>query len=939
MAADDLLIRARLVGGTETKRGLDEIRSSATGTARDIDRAASQSSSALDRAASRLGGLGKMLQPLGSINPVLGQVTGGVDTLSSRLGDMSTNAAAAGGGLASGVAAGANVATAALVGLTAIGEQSFLSVANGVKDFQNVTGLAAEDASKLVAIMRAVGVPTEAAAQAFFRFGKNIETNAATLERYGVQIARNRDGSVNVLNTLYALSDAYRANADQTQRNALVQAAFGRGGAAVIEVLQRTRGELKGLADQAAASGLVFDQDQVEQVEQFGIAMQQLMMAGEGLTISLAQGVTPALTDVAHAIAPVLQLLTRTGVLSGALEGLLAGKLAAALVTQVASMAAWAASLGNVNVEARLAAVGLGELATAEGAAAVAGAGASAQTASFSATVGAAAGPVGLVVGLLVGGVPILEQWSKSVRNLDGHIRRMADESGRQLLSTFDDLTKKTNQGGNIFGRAARALFGAEDYDKKSVAAFRDVAEQNLAVSQRIIDTRKASGLSTAAFERIQREEIATQRALNEAAAQNADILGDVSTAAADVGQAYSAASDGVKRFNDDIGSTVGMLLDNAAASRSYRAEVDKLGTILRSTSDAQAEAAKSARAVEAAQDRVADARERLAEATKGVSEEERRSLALAVRRDEFSARSAERDLAKQQDRLQQMIEAGRSRQEIDTQRAAVEDADIRVGETRGAVAKSREALAAAQPGSPQQLRALRDARRDLADAQDALTDANRKAVTPADLLRQTESDLADQLDRAYKAAQQDIGGKIAAGLLPARAGAQELVGYLALLEQQFPQLAALIDPLIAKLPHTENTFASRDASGHVAVRRASGGPVGGSSWYWVGDQHGTNSSSAELLRLEPGSRGWVYSSAESRRIAAGYERAVRRADGGYVGTSVPASTGAVTVVHVPVPERIVEQIDLTIPVKQDAREAIAYAQHVARTKNRARNR
>lgn len=152
---------------------------------------------------------------------------------------------ATGAVLSAGVAGGAIAAGAAITKFAIDGVNSFVNLADEVRDFQRASGASAEDSSRMVAVLDDMGISADKGASAIFRLSRNVGEGGDGLRQFGVEIEKNRDGTTNMVETLLNIADAYTETEDAGTRAALVQEAFGRGGKDLIPILEQGRAGLR----------------------------------------------------------------------------------------------------------------------------------------------------------------------------------------------------------------------------------------------------------------------------------------------------------------------------------------------------------------------------------------------------------------------------------------------------------------------------------------------------------------------------------------------------------------------------------------------------------------------------------------------------------------------------------------------------------------------
>ena len=198
---------------------------------------------------------------------------------------------------------------AAVAGLTAAAVASireFTTLADKVRDFSRFAGVSAETSSRLVAVFDDLEVSQEAANTAFFRLNRGISSGTTNLEQYGAQVVRSKDGNLDIYRTLLSVADAYQSTSDSGRRAELVQEAFGRGGAALIPILEQGRDRIKELYGNVP-EGQILDDAEVLRARQFELAMDDLNDSMMELKVAAGNELVPTLTTLATAMAGVIR--------------------------------------------------------------------------------------------------------------------------------------------------------------------------------------------------------------------------------------------------------------------------------------------------------------------------------------------------------------------------------------------------------------------------------------------------------------------------------------------------------------------------------------------------------------------------------------------------------------------------------------------------------
>lgn len=204
-------------------------------------------------------------------------------------------------------------------GLDAV--EAFAGATSAVRGFQRVSGTSAEDASKLTFAVKELGVAPDSAATAFGRLATRLGTGKVDLAQYGVEVAKNKDGTTDLAGTVANLADAYQKTADPTARAALANEAFGKSWQTLAPLLGKSAADLKQIYDQAGKDHQLFSQDDLERGRAFALATKQLSDAFSGLKIELGQALIPVVTQTATTLTSGVQAADDATSALGGLSG------------------------------------------------------------------------------------------------------------------------------------------------------------------------------------------------------------------------------------------------------------------------------------------------------------------------------------------------------------------------------------------------------------------------------------------------------------------------------------------------------------------------------------------------------------------------------------------------------------------------------------------
>lgn len=225
--------------------------------------------------------------------------------LNSKMQSVGLQGVSTGTLLAGGLAVGA-AALAGLVHWTAEGVQKQLELADAVRGVRDITGLTAEDASRLVEVTGDYGVEIGTVQSAMFKLSDTVQNSRDKFAQHDIEVKKNKDGSVDLLGTLENVQKAYLKSGDATERNAILMDLFGRRGKELIPVLTETKDLSEALAD-VPESRLLSDED-IESARQYQLAMDDLGDAMDAFQRLLGGAVIPQLAQYIAMLNQVLEL-------------------------------------------------------------------------------------------------------------------------------------------------------------------------------------------------------------------------------------------------------------------------------------------------------------------------------------------------------------------------------------------------------------------------------------------------------------------------------------------------------------------------------------------------------------------------------------------------------------------------------------------------------
>jgi hypothetical protein len=205
----------------------------------------------------------------------LGPVGQGIQSVIDKLGFASVSSAVGIASVPAAVLAGAAIINKAV--------DSYVDLGAKVRDYSIVTGQSAEASSRQVQAFAELGVGEDTAAASMVKLSKAVETTPGKLQALGIEVARDAKGNVDV-------AAAWQGTTDAAKRNEIALTAFGKGGAAMIPVLEANAAQLARLEAQVQ---LVYSAQDLQQVRDYQVAQKELDNSWQQLTDTIGRDFLP----------------------------------------------------------------------------------------------------------------------------------------------------------------------------------------------------------------------------------------------------------------------------------------------------------------------------------------------------------------------------------------------------------------------------------------------------------------------------------------------------------------------------------------------------------------------------------------------------------------------------------------------------------------------
>jgi hypothetical protein len=279
------------------------------------------------------GGLSALTDKVPGLNSALGKIPGGSELASGGISAL--GAASVAGG-------------AALVAFAAKGVSAFEDTTLAVGKFRDATGTTSEEASRFVEVFGDLGIGAEAGQAAIGKMEKALGSNSEAFKKYGVEVVRAKDGTIDAQGTFLAAVDALNKIRDPAEKAAAGAAIFGKGWQSMAEIIGNGSASLKDSLDSVQLSKVFTDKD-IKSGRDVRDAFDSIKDAGEGLLLTVGKSLAPAISALAPSLAKIIDA---AGPLSTALGDAFASAVEeiTPLIDLVAELATEIGNLGNTSI-------------------------------------------------------------------------------------------------------------------------------------------------------------------------------------------------------------------------------------------------------------------------------------------------------------------------------------------------------------------------------------------------------------------------------------------------------------------------------------------------------------------------------------------------------------------------------------------------------------
>jgi hypothetical protein len=207
------------------------------------------------------------------------------------------------GGTTAVAAAGAATLGAAFAALGAASVRAYNDLGSATAQFQRQTGATAEVSSQMVTVAQSFGIGFDDLSGSVKDFGENISDRYDDLQKFGFQVARTSDGTVDFVGSMLNAIDVFNGLRDPIDRAAFASQAFGGEWEKLLPLITAGRAELEKRMDGA----ILFDEADLQRQREFAQATRDLTATVNELKVEFGRELVPLLTDVAQGFNAAVQ--------------------------------------------------------------------------------------------------------------------------------------------------------------------------------------------------------------------------------------------------------------------------------------------------------------------------------------------------------------------------------------------------------------------------------------------------------------------------------------------------------------------------------------------------------------------------------------------------------------------------------------------------------
>jgi hypothetical protein len=192
------------------------------------------------------------------------------------------------------------VAGTSLVAFGVKSVKAFQDTALAAGQFSDATGLAVDEASRLIEVAGDIGIEAGTVESALGKMNKTLGASPQLFTDLGVEIAKTGTGATDVNGTFLNVVDRLNAIEDPAERARVASQLLGKGWQGMAELIGQGSAELKAsLAGVADAQ--VIDEDELAKAREFRDRMDEVRDRLDAVALAVGEAVVPVLGNLADA--------------------------------------------------------------------------------------------------------------------------------------------------------------------------------------------------------------------------------------------------------------------------------------------------------------------------------------------------------------------------------------------------------------------------------------------------------------------------------------------------------------------------------------------------------------------------------------------------------------------------------------------------------------
>ena len=176
--------------------------------------------------------------------------------------------------------------------------KAFQDTAGAALKMQRSVGGSIEEASRLTATFKALGLDGDTATALMGKFSKALAGAKDSSKTLGVQV-RDASGAMRPMSQLLPeIAEKFKQMPDGAEKTAAAMALFGKQGQAMLPFLNKGKAGIQELMDASDKYGLTISKDQVGAIAKAKAAQRDWNMANEGLKVQIGAQLLPLMTQM-----------------------------------------------------------------------------------------------------------------------------------------------------------------------------------------------------------------------------------------------------------------------------------------------------------------------------------------------------------------------------------------------------------------------------------------------------------------------------------------------------------------------------------------------------------------------------------------------------------------------------------------------------------------